>query len=83
MKKVLTKGRVSDIISRLSARRAVWSLKIEQQREKYKARALDTEMYNKVCEIQDLAILKENTTQNKSKTSKSSLVDWIVPGGTF
>ena len=44
-KKVLTRQGVSDIISRLSARRtAVWSLKIEQQREKYKAKALDTEM---------------------------------------
>ena len=46
-KKCLTKMERGDIISRLSARRAVWSLKIEQQREKYKARALDTEKYVK------------------------------------
>ena len=80
-KKVLTKGKVSDIISRLSARRASlvlenWTTKREVQSKSFRYREVC-----KVCEIQDLAILKENTTQNKSKTSKSSLVDWIVSWG--
>ena len=49
-KKVLTRKRVSDIISRLSAKRtAVWSLKIEQQREKYKAK-ISIQRCVEVCE---------------------------------
>ena len=46
--------------------------------KKYKAKS----KYSAKIKI-SLEILKENTTQNKSKTSKSSLVDWIVPTGTF
>jgi hypothetical protein len=67
----------AQIFARIFAELAkrVRSLKIEQQREKYKAKFMQK---HKVCEIQNLAILKENTTQNKSKTSKSSLVDWIA-----
>ena len=69
-KKGIDKGKVKWYNIRAAAKTAVHrSLKIEQQRESTKqglCRDIQT-----VCEY-DLAILKENTTQNKSKRANQA-----------